>query len=88
MHIVGAIYLMSLILIPSISRLFFGVKSDIVLKTVAGDVRPISSSGGLGLGGIKSSGSRVVGRIELEMLTPTVAKKLLNSLAIWLLSCV
>jgi hypothetical protein len=56
------------------STLFFGVKLAIVLKTVAGDVIPSSKFGRLGLGGMKSLGSRLVCSMEFEMLTPTVAK--------------
>ncbi len=54
----------------------------IVWNTVAGEVNPSSKVGGLGLGGTKSSGSRDVGLMELEIFTPTSEKNLLNSLEI------
>ncbi len=64
----------SFALMPSMSKLFLVSKFDIVLKTVAGEVIPRISVGGLGLGGIKSSGRRSVGRTALEIWTLTFEK--------------
>ncbi len=66
---------------PSMSMLVLEVKFFIVSKTVAGEVGPSSRFGGVGLGGMKSVGSRVVGLIVLDMDSPIFEKKLLNSLA-------
>jgi hypothetical protein len=41
-----------------------------MLRRDSGDVRPSSSSGGFGLGGIKSSGSKDVGLTVLDMDVP------------------
>ncbi len=73
-------------LIPSISVLVFEMNDFIVVTMTAGDNAPNSSWGGFGLGGMNESGSRLVGLTMLEILQPTVVKKLLNSLAIICLS--
>jgi hypothetical protein len=74
----------SLVLSPSRSRPCFAVKFCIVAFTVAGEVSPISRFGGLGFGGINSSGLANVGLTDLEILTPASEKKRLNSSAMWL----
>ncbi len=81
-----AIAFSNLVLIPSISVLVFEMNDFIVVTMTAGDIAPSSSCGGLGLGGMNASGSRQVGLTVLEILQPTVVKKLLNSLAIMCLS--
>jgi hypothetical protein len=58
------------VLIPSRSRLFLDSKFWIVVCTVAGEVRPSESSGGFGLGGMKSSGSRQDGFMDWPRLLP------------------
>ena len=49
---------------------------------VSGDILPSSKLGGLGLGGIKLSGSLDDGLTVLEILVPISEKKVLNSSAI------
>ncbi len=70
------------VLIPSRFKLFLDSKFWMVVWTVTGEVRPSESSGGFGLGGMKSSGSRQDGFMELVTFTPAVEKNLLNSSAI------
>ncbi len=73
---------MSFILTPSRSILFLGSKSLIILRSESGEVKPSSSSGGLGLGGIKASGCNEVGLIVSEIEVPIWLKNELNSSAI------
>jgi hypothetical protein len=71
---------------PSKSVLDLDVKALIVETITAGEVRPSSREGGLGLGGTKSLGSSDVGLTVSDILEPAVVKKLLNSSAIRVLS--
>jgi hypothetical protein len=66
-------------LIPLMCGLVLEIKFKIVLWIVAGDVGPKSSLGVLGLGGMKSSDSIVVGLTVWDILKPAPAKNLLNS---------
>ncbi len=56
----------------------FGFKSLITSIIVCGEVSPMVSSGGLGLGSMKSSGSLVVALIPSNMEVPIFVEKIVE----------